>query len=333
MDTPLISVIVPVYKVEPYLRRCLDSIVNQSYANLQILLVDDGSPDSCGAICDEYADRDSRIQVIHKQNGGLSSARNAALERSIGDWIAYVDSDDWIEQDMFAYLLQNAEEAGADVAVCGHYEDYRNRSLKVGVDCPLTLDATAGIEQLLLDREIHNYVWDKLWKRELMEGIRFPEGRNFEDISTSYRAFEKAGRILCLPEAKYHYIQRSDSIVGNISLKSKLDYYYAVSERRERLLKDYPQFRQLLDNSCMKAVVSIWSAYSRNPKEERKRYRSKIEQIAAFAAEHYQAAIKSGGLGITGRAVLRLTPSMSKGAFWVAGVLSRLYQHKHGRAL
>ena len=114
MDGSKISVIVPVYEVEPYLRKCLDSVVNQTYQNLEIILVDDGSPDKCPAICDEYAARDERIQVIHKENGGVASARNAGLERVTGDYIGWVDSDDWIETDMFEYLLENAEKFGAE---------------------------------------------------------------------------------------------------------------------------------------------------------------------------------------------------------------------------
>ena len=115
---PKISVIVPVYKVEPYLRKCLDSIINQTYRNLQIILVDDGSPDNCGAICDEYASKDSRIEVIHQENGGVSAARNAGLKLAAGDYIGWVDSDDWIEPDMYAYMLENMQKYEADIAVC-----------------------------------------------------------------------------------------------------------------------------------------------------------------------------------------------------------------------
>ena len=121
MEEPLISVIVPVYKVEAYLRRCLDSIVNQTDRNLEIILVDDGSPDHSGAICDAYAKRDRRIRVIHKVNGGVSSARNAGLEAASGEYIGWVDSDDWIENDMFEYLKNLAVTCQADVAQCGRY--------------------------------------------------------------------------------------------------------------------------------------------------------------------------------------------------------------------
>ena len=129
VDGERISVIVPVYKVEPYLRKCLDSIVNQTYRNLEIILVDDGSPDNCGRICDEYAERDKRIRVIHQKNGGVSSARNEGLKIASGDWIGWVDSDDWIEPDMFEYLLENAKKSKADIAVCSRKEWYKDRCI------------------------------------------------------------------------------------------------------------------------------------------------------------------------------------------------------------
>ena len=131
MPDAKISIIVPVYKVEPYLRKCLDSIVGQTYQKLEIILVDDGSPDSCGAICDAYAARDERIRVIHKENGGVASARNAGLDAATGDYIGWVDSDDWIEADMFECLLKGAEDYDADIVVCGREDSYPDHNLSI----------------------------------------------------------------------------------------------------------------------------------------------------------------------------------------------------------
>ena len=146
MKEPKISVIVPVYKVEPYLRKCLDSIVNQTYRNLEIILVDDGSPDNCGAICDEYAAGDGRIRVIHQENGGVSSARNAGLSAVTGEWVGWVDSDDWIEPDMYEYLLKNALEQNADIAVCSHYEVHRETEVFCGWTGVQLLDTEAALK-------------------------------------------------------------------------------------------------------------------------------------------------------------------------------------------
>ena len=129
MDSTMISVIVPVYNVEPYLRKCLDSIVNQTYRDFEILIIDDGSTDGSGRICDEYAEKDSRIKVFHTENRGLSCARNLGLAEAKGEWIGFVDSDDWIEPDMYEVLIRRAEETGADVVECSHYKELDGKTI------------------------------------------------------------------------------------------------------------------------------------------------------------------------------------------------------------
>ena len=162
--SPLISIIVPVYDVEPYLRKCIDSILIQSYRDLEIILVDDGSPDNCGAICDEYAEKDKRIKVIHKKNGGLSDARNAGLDIATGEYIGFVDSDDWVMPDMYEYLYKAVKEYDADMSVCGYY-DYWGKTIS-GRYCQ-DIQVYKGQEGIkaLLDLKFGNYVWNKLYKR------------------------------------------------------------------------------------------------------------------------------------------------------------------------
>ena len=154
MSEPKISVIVPVYKVEPYLRKCLDSIAGQTYQNLEIILVDDGSPDSCGSICDEYAVQDKRVRVIHKENGGVSSARNAGLAAATGDWIGWVDSDDWIEPDLYSYMLEKVREYGADIAVCSRTEVYPDRKVVRGWGEDLVMGREDALSLLLFKRKV-----------------------------------------------------------------------------------------------------------------------------------------------------------------------------------
>lgn len=162
---PKISIIVPVYKVEPYLRKCLDSIVGQTYQNLQIILVDDGSPDNCGKICDEYAARDRRIEVIHQANGGVSAARNAGLKLADGDYIGWVDSDDWIESGMYEYLLENALKYGADIAVCSRFERYKDKVIRRGWSNIEVLNREKALQMLLKNDVMQNYLCDKLCKQ------------------------------------------------------------------------------------------------------------------------------------------------------------------------
>lgn len=178
----MISIIVPVYKVEPFLRRCVDSLVNQTYHDLEIILVDDGSPDNCGKICDEYAATDSRIHVIHKQNGGLSSARNAGLEVARGEYIAFVDSDDWVEADTYAKLYELIQQYNADIAECAlrfyrpwkperlFLEGQNTKSVRVFTNRE-ALDRLYFGPQLLSDISIT--VCDKLYRATLLHDLRF----------------------------------------------------------------------------------------------------------------------------------------------------------------
>lgn len=333
MNQPKISVIVPVYKVEPYLHKCLNSIVKQTYRNLEIILVDDGSPDKCGEICDIYAARDKRIKVIHKANGGVSSARNMGLTAVTGEWIGWVDSDDWIEPDMFEYLLQNALSYEADIAVCSRYEQYRNHQIFRGWEREEVLDTVQAVELLLKNDIMQNYLCDKLWRRSLFNGVAFPEGRTFEDIAVMHRLFAQAYRTVCLPRAMYHYYQRPGSIVDDKSLENRMNHYRAAKRRLDEIYDQWPQFRKLLEAQCVASSITIWCAYYKNPQAERERFRAELEEIAAFAKVHCDSALQYMKLGVTGRMVLRLTKYTTWWAFMLAGFCSWLYQLKHGRAL
>ncbi len=330
---PKISIIVPVYKVEPYLRKCLDSIVNQTYRNLQVILVDDGSPDNCGRICDEYAAKDSRIEVIHQENGGLSAARNAGLRLATGDYIGFVDSDDWIELDMYEYLLENALKYQADIAVCGHKECSTRCSINRGVEKIQLLYNELALELLISDDVVQNFVWDKLYKSNLFHNIEFPEGRNYEDIAIMYKLFISSSILVFLPESKYNYLQRSDSILADISLNNRMNYYWAAKIRYEEMFDEWPQFRKMLAAKCVGAAVSIWSCYLANSKSERLLYDDDIRELADFCQLHYKAALEYMHLGITGRMILRLTPYNKWWAFALASFFSWLYKLKHGRNL
>lgn len=333
MSDPKISVIVPVYKVEPYLRKCLDSIVNQTYRNLEIILVDDGSPDSCGVICDEYAARDERIKVIHKANGGVASARNAGLDAATGDYIGWVDSDDWIEADMYEYLLKNALEQDADVAVCSRTERYPDRDVFWGWDSPQLWNRERALGYLLEDKELRSYLCDKLWRRELFADIEFPEGQIYEDIVITCRLILKAERVIALPESKYNYRQRADSIVWTKTLAQAMDYFCAAKRRKEELEKDWPEYTPQLEEQCMMGCRNIWSSYYKAEKAERKALKKGLEESAAFAKAHWRVPLERGELGITGRIITRLTPHPRWWAFALAGLASSLYELKHGRPL
>ena len=213
----LLSVIVPIYKVEDYLPKCVESIRNQTYSNLEIILVDDGSPDGCGAICDEFAQKDSRIRVIHKENGGLSDARNAGIDVVTGDYLAFVDSDDWLEPDAFEAMLALAEKYDAKMVCAGRYnEDGATGAQSKGL-CPEKEEFVPGkelVRRIFRWDHLDSAAWDKLYARELFREIRYPVGRVVEDVPTTYHLVLLAGGAAMLPKPVYHYVCREQSITN-----------------------------------------------------------------------------------------------------------------------
>lgn len=214
----MISVIVPVYNVERYIRQCVESILEQTYADLEIILVDDGSTDGSGSICDEYKLKDNRVVVIHKCNGGLSEARNAGLDIARGEYIGFVDSDDYIEPDMYEVLYKNCERYAADLAAARFVKF--NTQGEVRKNFTENIEVFSREEMLRLfivgDRryEITMSVWDRLYKRELISDLRFPVGKCYEDIVFSTKVIEKSKINVYIDRALYHYRLREDSISG-----------------------------------------------------------------------------------------------------------------------
>jgi len=183
----LISIIIPVYNVEKYLERCVKSVINQTYKNLEIILVDDGAKDNSGKMCDELSKLDSRIKVIHKENGGLSDARNFGLKIATGDYIGFVDSDDYIADDMYETLYHTIKNNNADISIVSFYEMYKEKVIGVRDSGNLEiLSKQEAMKELLIDTKIQSYAWNKLFKKELFNDLKFPTGKNFEDIELLY---------------------------------------------------------------------------------------------------------------------------------------------------
>ena len=223
----MISVIVPVYNVERYLKRCVDSIINQTYSDLEIILVDDGSTDSSGYLCDEIKKTNTRIKVIHKANGGLSSARNAGLEIATGSYIGFVDSDDWIATDMYESLIVAIKETESDVAITGINRIYDNGYCKKQFIKEKTeiYQGADIIEEYLKQNSFSTAAWDKLYKKKLFEKRRFPEGKLYEDAPIIYDILKNVTNICCIGKPHYYYFQRSDSICGLAFSSRKMDHY------------------------------------------------------------------------------------------------------------
>lgn len=231
-----ISVIVPVFNVEKYLYKCIDSIVNQTYSNLEIILVDDGSTDNCGVICDNYSLKDNRIKTIHKKNGGLSDARNAGLEVAAGDYVSFIDSDDYIHKSFYEILIGLIVKYDGDIAQCEYlniYEEDTNNfnKDKFHIDEKVTvLDNNAVLNNLFNENYINTVVvWNKLYKKDLFKDIRYPKGKVHEDEYTTYKVLFNTNKMILTCRQMYYYLQRSTSIMGkgfNIKCLDKLDAYY-----------------------------------------------------------------------------------------------------------
>ena len=231
-EKALISLIIPVYKVEKYLEKCIQSVINQTYENLQIILVDDGSPDNCGKICDEYAKKDHRIEVIHKSNGGLSDARNKGLEIAKGEYIGFVDSDDYIEADMYEVLYNLLKQYNADVSICNFYTVSQGKiSIKNADNGINEYNRIEILKEILLDKNIQSYAWNKLYKKELFDEIKYPIRKKYEDIGTTFYLLEKCNKVVVTGKSEYYYINRQDSIVNNVTESTITDYIELIIQR------------------------------------------------------------------------------------------------------
>lgn len=241
-NTPLISVIVPVYKVEAYLDKCISSIVGQTYKNLEIILVDDGSPDKCPQMCDAWAAKDSRIRVIHKENGGLSDARNVGMAVAKGELIGFVDSDDWIEDNMYKLLYQHIVNEHSDISACGVevcWDDGTPSRMLTKTGC-CVLDREEAMRAIIEESWLKQPVWYKLYKTELIRDILFPVGKYHEDVFWSYQAVARAERVAVFDALCYHYRQRSGSIMGDGYSLKRLDSLEAKCLQLSFVRRSFP---------------------------------------------------------------------------------------------
>lgn len=233
MREALISVIVAVYNIKEYLPRCVESLLSQTYKNLEIILVDDGSTDTSGNLCDDYAERDGRIRVIHKPNGGLSDARNAGMEAAKGAYIGFVDGDDWIEPDMYRAMYAACEREQAQIAACRYKQITRSGVIDASTGNSVSLSKAEALEIYVCGDErylIYNSVWSKLFAEPLIRGMRFPVGKNSEDIMFTTKAFCKMERLVYLDTAYYNYVlDREGSIMnekaGERRLKDEIPFW------------------------------------------------------------------------------------------------------------
>lgn len=252
----LVSVIIPIYKVEKDLGNCIESVLHQNYSNLDVILVDDGSPDRCGYIADEYANTDSRIAVIHKKNGGLSDARNAGLKVVKGNYLFFLDSDDVLELCFVERMMSLIKETGSDVAICRHSFFDENSKIwgELSVEPNhIVLSGVAGAERILYQKGYDVSAWGKMYKRSLFDDLQFPVNYNFEDIPTTYKALVKAEKIVFTNETLYKYQIRSNSIENEAFTPKKLDGIHTGTLLFDEVRENYPQ----LINAARSRFIAI----------------------------------------------------------------------------
>ena len=239
----LISVIVPIFKVEKYLARCVESLINQTYKNIEIILVNDGSPDHCPKMCDDYALKDNRIKVVHKKNGGLSDARNAGMAVVTGELISFIDSDDYISADFFEVMYKAMTSEKSDIVECSvvkfyednHFDDYSDN------EEILSYSTVEAMSALISEKTFHQHVWNKLYKKELVKNVPYVVGKLNEDEFWTYQIFGKAKKVTKINKTMYYYFQRSDSIMGNGYNLRRLDALEGKSNRQVYIEKNFPE--------------------------------------------------------------------------------------------
>lgn len=252
-----VSVVVPIYKVEKYINRCIESILNQTYSNIEVILVNDGSPDNCGKIAERYSQIDNRVKVIHKNNGGLSDARNFGMKHVTGEYLIFVDSDDWIEQTMIEVLVNNCIKHKADVVQSAFYYAYEDKLLLDNrfhsrKEEPIILDNRTLMYELVKNEKVKNFAWGKLYKTKMILDITFEKGVLFEDVYWAYKVMHLVNKYLIIHEPLYNYFQRNDSIVTTYTSKN-LDIIKGLRERHHFIERFY---KELTDES-LKSILQM----------------------------------------------------------------------------
>ena len=301
----LISIIIPVYNNDAYLDRCLNSITNQTYKNLEIILIDDGSTDNSCTICDIWAAKDNRIKVIHKHHEGVAAARNCGLRIAQGEYIGFADSDDWMDANMFENLAVALEQFNADIAICG-FEEIRNdsRIVKVSADTHCYTKEEA-LRELILDRNIQSYLWNKLFRRKCIPDMPFPSLKRMSDLGGLHNFFLKAEKVVQINQPLYHYIRRKGSLVGKDgSLETIIDYCIAQQVRYKDLIAEKSVIKKEIYNKYYSSVNSVrrvfFQEYAKQNTENNRENIFKIKSIIFPFYSSHLSKLKKITLSIKG---------------------------------
>lgn len=264
----LISVVVPCYQVKDYVEHCVGSILNQKFTDYEIILVDDGSTDGTSEICDNLSKNNECIRVVHKENGGLSDARNVGIENAEGQYICFIDSDDYIHPEYLSCLYETMCKTESDVVVCAYetttelncpFDELENKEIT-------TMSGDDAVRELILSDKIMNYAWNKLYKKELFDEVRYPLGKKWEDIGATYKIFLISQKVTYVPQVLYYYVQRQGSITSSENINNVLDQYDLLNTRLEDLKSGFPELVDRLQSQLCDCCYNCWSFLQTNKK-------------------------------------------------------------------
>ena len=292
----LLSVIVAAYNIEEYIEKGVKSICDQTYRNLEIIVVDDGSTDRTGDICERLASEDARVQVIHKENGGLAEARNVGIAAARGSYIAFVDGDDWIDSDMYEKMLSALKEQQADLAICRYRHVYRSHTKDDSVDRAVLFEGQEALQYYVQEtREyaIQNAAWNKLYRREILENIAFPVGKWYEDIMFATMVLSRAERCIYLDTALYNYIIDREGSIMNVPINSRtftdqIPAYYEKSKFLEELGRQ--DLADIHNYFFYKRLLQFYSQVEKSNIPERDGFLERLTQIIQDNKDNYARA-------------------------------------------
>ncbi|MBR6918161.1 MAG: glycosyltransferase family 2 protein [Clostridia bacterium] len=299
--TPKISVIVPVYKVEKYLDRCVSSILEQTFSDFELILVDDGSPDKCGEMCDAYAEKDDRITVIHKENGGLSDARNAGIDIANGEYLSFVDSDDYVAPDFLESMYGAIDRTGCMMSVCG-IESFDDNGATDAIYSPAS-EETVVIGEDMYESLYQPSAWSKMYHRSIFDDIRYPVGRLFEDCFIYHLILDKIDKLVYVGKTLYYYYIRTDSIMHEQYKLKNTDIVDAVYQRAVFL--DGKGYHKHADEAYLAVYSRLASAYTQLDRRQPE-IKSRLEKLKSLYDSCYERMIKDEHFSAKQKAKLRL---------------------------
>lgn len=325
MKKELISVVVPVYNVQNYLKRCVDSIIEQTYSNLEIILVDDGSTDMSGKICDEYAEKDKRIVVIHQSNGGLSQARNSGMKIMTGKYVTFIDSDDYVSKDYVQYLFDMIKKYDADVSIClhrnfyenGHFDHERSKHVEIKI-----FDGESAVIDLCYQKSIPNSAWAKMYKTFLLKDIEYPVGRLYEDLGTTYKIFLKSKKIVFSSKEKYYYFQRANSIMHFKFSAKNMDRIWVAEELYRDVSCISPELKRA---AISRMFISNVQVLRELPYQDMKYY-AELQKIKMNIKKYRWSVLSDSNAKIINR-IIALVSCVPLGVLQCFGSLYKMIYH------